>query len=105
DDPRVNGYSGFQPRDYDAGAWQLNGFPAPDALDLADQLGVRYVVIRTDAVGWTDAATRDVLNTDGVRAWDDDLALSRIRQIPSDGLANVGRLGEAWLVELTAPSG
>jgi hypothetical protein len=101
----VNGYSGFDPRDYDAGAFVLNGFPSPDALGLADELGVRYVLIRTTAVGYLAADTRAYLDQDGVGSWDDDLALERIAQIPPERLAGFGRFGEAYLVELRPPPG
>ncbi len=50
-DPRVNGYSGFQPPGFDQEAAVLDHFPAPDALALARGLGVRYVVLRTKLVG------------------------------------------------------
>ncbi len=105
DDPRVNGYSGFDPHDYDAGAFTLNGFPSADALALADELGVRYVVIRTDAVGYIEPITKAALNSDGVGSWDDDLALERIGAIPPDRVAAVGHFGAAWLVELRPPPG
>jgi hypothetical protein len=105
DDPRVNGYSGFDPRDYDAGAYVLNGFPSTDALSLADDLGVRYVVIRTDAVGYIEPITKAYLNQDGVGSWDDALALERIGEIPPGRVANVGHFGDAWLVELEPPTG
>ena len=51
-DPRVNGYSGFQPpglRPAGRGARPLSR--KPDALGLAQRLGVRYVVLRTQLVG------------------------------------------------------
>jgi hypothetical protein len=103
DHPRVNGYSGFDPRDYDAGAYVLNGFPSPDALSLADGLGVRYVVIRTDAVGYIEPVTKAYLDQDGVGSWDDALSLERIGQIPPERLAGIGHFGAAWLVELRPP--
>jgi hypothetical protein len=100
DHQRVNGYSGFDPPDYDARAFIFNGFPSTDALAQADDMGVRYVVIRTNAVGYQDPAVRAYLDADGVGSWDDALAQQRISQIPPDRVANVGRYGEAWLVEL-----
>jgi hypothetical protein len=105
DHPRVNGYSGFDPRDYDAGAFVLNGFPSADALSLIDELGVRYVVIRTDAVGYIEPVTKAYLDQDGVGSWDDALALQRIGQIPPERIASVGHFGAAWLVELKPPPG
>jgi hypothetical protein len=105
DDPRVNGYSGFDPHDYDAGAFILNGFPSTDALALADELGVRYVVIRTDAVGYIEPVTKAYLDQGGVGSWDDALALERIGEIPPDRVASVGHFGAAWLVELRPPPG
>ncbi|HWS46337.1 MAG TPA: hypothetical protein VN636_10780, partial [Acidimicrobiia bacterium] len=50
-DPRVNGYSGFQPKNYDALAASLDAFPDPDALSTLRRLGVRYVILRTALVG------------------------------------------------------
>ncbi len=50
-DERVNGYSGFQPKNFDGTAALLNDFPSPSALADAHRLGVRYVVLRTQLVG------------------------------------------------------
>jgi hypothetical protein len=50
--PRVNGYSGYAPPNYQQTVDTLNtlddgGAASPDALALLDTLGVRYVVVRT----------------------------------------------------------
>lgn len=43
--PRVNGYSGSAPRGFEERAATLNSWPARDADALADDLGVRYVIL------------------------------------------------------------
>jgi hypothetical protein len=104
DHPRVNGYSGFDPTWYADATAVLNDFPAPAALAAADDLGVRYVVIRTDTAGWYDPATEAVLDGSGYGAWDDALTAERLAAIPPDRLASVAQFGAAWLVELTPTS-
>jgi len=103
DHPRVNGYSGFDPVGYGDGAATLNGFPAPVAMDLIDALGVRYVIIRTDTVGWFDPAIEAYLDADGRGAWDDALTTERLGQIPPERIADVQRAGAAVLIELLPP--
>jgi hypothetical protein len=46
---RFNGYSGFTPPGYIANAGRLNTFPSADAVALARQLKIRYVVAHTKA--------------------------------------------------------
>jgi hypothetical protein len=105
DHPRVNGYSGFEPPGFAAIVNTLNTFPAPDALALADELGVRYVVIRTDLVGWYPPEMEAVLDVDGVGRWDPDLVEGRLAALDPDRVASVGQFGAAWLVELTPAPG
>ena len=49
-DARVNGYSGFQPKDFDTEVAELNTFPSMPSINLARELGVRYVVLRTQPI-------------------------------------------------------
>jgi hypothetical protein len=101
DHPRVNGYSGIDPVWYASATAVLNDFPASDALVTVDDLGVRYVVIRTDTAGWYDPAIETVLDGSGYGRWDEALAAERLASIPPERLASVERFGAAWLVELT----
>ncbi len=45
-DPRVNGYSGFAPKQYDDLAATLETFPSAESLRALHDRGVRYVVVR-----------------------------------------------------------
>lgn len=43
--PMVNGYSDHIPQDFRDNARALSAFPTPDSMAIADELGVRYVLI------------------------------------------------------------
>jgi hypothetical protein len=105
DHPRVNGYSGFEPPGFGLTASTLNTFPSPAALALADELGVRYVVIRTDTVGWFPPELEAALDIDGVGRWDPDLVADRLAALDPARVASVEQVGAAWLLELTPPTG
>ena len=100
-DPRVNGYSGFQPKGFDAEAAALDHFPAPDALALARQVGVRYVVLRTKLVGeLTPASARASVDKDGAGRYDPQTAADLVAQLPKGAAATVEKLPGGYLVEL-----
>ncbi|HEX7095980.1 MAG TPA: hypothetical protein VF183_08850 [Acidimicrobiales bacterium] len=83
--PRFNGYSGEFPTDYLERAVVLNTFPSPDSLRLADELGIRFVVLHTTSTGEAGA-----LSEADAEAKLDDLP---------PGL-RAHRFGSAWLVDL-----
>jgi hypothetical protein len=100
--PRVNGYSGFQPKDFDKVRAVLDGFPDPSALYETRRLGVRYVVLRTQLVGTsTPSSLRPVLDRAGVGRYSDATARGIISQLPRDAVARVDRLAGAYLIELS----
>jgi hypothetical protein len=100
-DPRINGYSGFQPRGVDALAAALDQFPNPDALTVLRRLRVRYVVMRTALVGvLTPAGLLPQIARDGAGRYAPATAELLVRQIPRGVAARVDRLPGGILVEL-----
>ncbi len=101
-DPRVNGYSGFQPKGFDAVASALDDFPSPSSIAEARKLGVRYIVLRTKVPG---ALTPPVsalpqLGADGALAYDPATARAMIERLPADAVSNVTALPGGYLVTL-----
>jgi hypothetical protein len=96
--PRVNGYSGYSPPGYERSIDLFNGLakggPAsPEALARLDELGVRYVVIRTKPV--------DPNMTGPGIAFEDEAAADRIvASLPAERVERVSREGAAVLVQL-----
>ncbi len=101
-DPRVNGYSGFQPPGFDLQAAVLNHFPKADALGLVHRLGVRYVVLRTQVVGEIAPATAvPPTLRDGGGRYDPQTAARMIAALPAGAASSVVRLPGGYLVVLT----
>ena len=94
-DPRVNGYSGFQPNGFDTVAQALNDFPSHTALAEARALGVRYVLLRTELVGATPGSIRFVLGRSGAGKYPDRVARSMVAHLPR-------RRGRVWSVTYPA---
>jgi hypothetical protein len=99
EDPRVNGYSGFQPARFDNLATLLNRFPSPDALRQARRLGVRYVVLRTRFVGDAPPSVRFVLRN-GAGNYTDATASRMIRDLPKGSARSVKRAPGGYVIEL-----
>ena len=99
DDPRVNGYSGFQPPRFDNLATVLNRFPAPDALARARQVGVRYVVLRTRIVGDAPPSVRYVLRN-GAGNYTEATANQMIHDLPPGSTRFVERVPGGYVIEL-----
>jgi len=99
--PRVNGVSGFQPGQFDRLAPLMNLFPARDTLTAVDDLGVRYVIIRTTIPMDLGPERRPLFERDGIGVFDDEHARAVIDAIPHERVARVQHLGAAYLVELT----
>jgi hypothetical protein len=101
-DPRVNGYSGFQPPGFDTEAAVLNHFPAPDALALARRLGVRYVVLRTKLVGDLSPSTAIApVDRNGAGRYDDRTAADLVAPLPPGVARSPVKLPGGYLLELT----
>ncbi len=101
-DPRVNGYSGFQPPGFDLQAAVLNHFPKSDALGLVHRLGVRYVVLRTQVVGEIAPATAvPPTLRDGGGRYDPQTAAQMIAALPPGAASSVVRLPGGYLIVLT----
>lgn len=99
--PRVNGYSGFEPKDFAARVDVLNRFPAADALALSRTLGVRYVVLRTRLVGTTSPAMLiPQLDADGVGRYTDETAARMIGGIPPGSSVRIEHRTGGYIVEL-----
>jgi hypothetical protein len=101
-DPRLNGYSGFQPKNYDALAATVNQFPHPDAIATLRRLNVRYIVLRTTLVGeLSPAVVRPQIAQDGQGLYTTATADRLLRQIAPGVAVRVDRLPGGYLVELT----
>lgn len=101
-DPRVNGYSGFQPPGFDLQAAVLDHFPKADALGLVHRLGVRYVVLRTQVVGEIAPSTAvPPTLRDGGGRYDPQTAARMIAALPAGAASSVVRLPGGYLVVLT----
>lgn len=85
--PRINGYSGSWPADYQGRVATLNTFPSAKSVALARKLGVRYVVLHTGTFDGTEQYTSEQIRT-------------ILAQLPPG--AHAQRYGNAWLVELPA---
>jgi hypothetical protein len=100
--PRVNGYSGYSPPDYERSVRLFNtlddGGPAtPEALAYLDQLGIRYLIIRTAPLD-RDQSMKD-------RSFVDEAGVSRIvGSLPPDRVESVAQEGAAYLVILRPPA-
>jgi hypothetical protein len=103
DQPRVSGYSGFAPPDFDTTARILETFPSDDAFALVDELGVRYVVLRTGVPNGLEEFQEDVVGTDGVGLYSEDSAQAILDALPRERVERVDRFGDAWLIQLRAP--
>ena len=100
-DPRVNGYSGFEPAGFNKQARTLNRFPLPAALAQARALGVRYVVLRTKLVGSiTPSSYTKQLDADGVGRYTDATARRMLRALPPGGADHVDRVPGGYVIEL-----
>jgi hypothetical protein len=103
--PRVNGYSGFEPPGFEAEARTLNQFPAGAAVAEAERLGVRYVVLRTSLVGVvTPNAVTDRLNRDGVGRYSDTTARAMLSRLVPTTAVYVEALAGGHLIELRSTS-
>jgi hypothetical protein len=100
-DPRVNGYSGFEPPGFIGEANVLNTFPSPHALSEARRLGVRYVVLRTRLIGEIEPVSiRHRLAVDGQGRFTDATAQKLIAALPPYAAASVRTFEGGYLVEL-----
>jgi len=99
-DPRISGYSGFAPPGFEATAATLESFPSDAAFDRLDDLGVRYVVLRTGVPNGLTAAQAEGVGLDGVGVYSDAHARAIVDALPPDRVARVDQYGDAWLIEL-----
>jgi hypothetical protein len=99
-DPRVNGYSGFEPPSIEHLATSLDLFPAPIALAAARRVGVRYVVVRTKLVGGAPGSVRYVLR-DGSGNYTDAAARQIVQELPPSAARVVAHVAGGYVIELT----
>jgi hypothetical protein len=97
---RVNGYSGFQPPDFDKTQAALNGFPSPDALGLLRLLGVRYVVLRTALVGELTPPVEDVPSVAREGIFSDAEARAILQDLPARLAGNVTTVPGGYVIDL-----
>jgi len=100
--PRVNGYSGFQPADYDTVARDFNDFPSPTALYEARRLGVRYIVLRTRVVGGPLRGLPQ-LGADGGGRYTAATAQDMLRRLPPGIAQRIDHLPGGYLIALAPP--
>jgi hypothetical protein len=102
--PRVNGYSGYQPPRFAALASALNAFPSAGAVATLRRLGVRYVVLRTDIVGHhpsdPEGMIRTYGTTDAQRLQVGKARLSSIRTALPPSVRELGVFGGAVLLQV-----
>jgi hypothetical protein len=106
-DPRINGYSGFQPKDFDAEIAVLNKFPNEAAIAEARRLGVRYVVLRTALVGPVTPkviveAEPPHLARDKVGVYSDATAAQLLKELPPGVAKDVQRVEGGYVVDIGA---
>jgi hypothetical protein len=100
-DPRINGYSGFQPKDFDQIAATLNTFPEQGALNEARSLGVRYIVLRTEPIGTlTPSVLEPRVDKNGAGLYDDATARDIINRLPPGTARNVERVAGGYIIDL-----
>jgi hypothetical protein len=97
---RVGGYSGFDPPGFEHQVDVLDTFPSRPALELLDELDVRYVVLRT-AVPDPEGFESTMTDFDGVGRYSEEHARALLASLPREGIRSVERYGDAWLVELS----
>lgn len=96
--PRVNGYSGFEPTDFERIASSLNTFPSSASVTWLRRLRVRYVAIRGSVVGYYPPDQRRL-----VKAAQPKLDRSAIRELvarPAPWVERVWTVDGAVLVEI-----
>jgi hypothetical protein len=99
--PRVNGYSGFQPPNFDQRAATLDHFPAPDAIDEARRIGVRYVLVRTSLPSTSlPTIVEHLLDTDSVGLYTNTHAQAIIANLPTGFATNITKLPGGYLIDV-----
>lgn len=97
---RVGGYSGYAPPGFGAIAGVLNSFPSPAALEQIESLGVRYVVLRMSYPGGISGLDRESLDRAGLGPYSAVQAERLVDLLPAGEVVNLGRFGEAYLLEV-----
>jgi hypothetical protein len=100
--PRINGHSGYEPPGWPVLATTVNTFPSPEALAMLRQHDVRYVVLRTSLVIPPAGGRAQWYSRPGVGTVTDDQARRMIALVPRERLVRADKVGDAYLVELTA---
>lgn len=101
--PRVGGYSGFMPPLYPEQVSVLDTFPSGESLAVLDDLGVRTVVLRLALPGSLPGDLQRALDRDGVARYSERTARRLLDAIPDERVAEIDRVGAAYVVELTPP--
>jgi hypothetical protein len=99
--PRVNGYSGFEPKNFVVRAAILNEFPSAGSLALAHTLGVRYIVLRTQLVGaLSPAELTPQLAKDGVGLYAESTVRRLLSSMPKGAAARIDHRPGGFIIEL-----
>ncbi|MDZ4827127.1 MAG: hypothetical protein SGJ13_11795 [Actinomycetota bacterium] len=102
---RLGGYSGYAPAGYNELARVLETFPGERALSELEQLGARYVILRLSLPSGVAPLDRESIEDQGVGPFSEDKAEAIIDALPPDRVRNLGRFGDAYLLELVSSAG
>lgn len=96
----VNGYSGFEPIDYEESVQKINDFPSSESLAELNRLGVRYIVLHSGPVdtGMDDLSA--LLNDSGTAFFTTDEVERRIELIPPGAVDETIRANDGVIVVL-----
>ncbi len=100
-DPRVNGYSGYEPKNFSLDTAILDTFPTAPALAQLRTFGVRYVILRTRLPGpITPSSYNAIANENGVGVLTDATARAMIKDAPAGVIASTRTLPGGYLLTL-----
>jgi hypothetical protein len=102
--PRVGGYSGFTPPLHSERVSALDTFPSGESLAVLDELGVHTIVLRLALPGPLPGALQRALDRDGVARYSERTARELLDAMPDERVADIDRVGAAYIVELTPPA-
>jgi hypothetical protein len=103
--PRLNGYSGFVPTDYQALTESTNRLPDPASLAELQRRDVRYVVLHTAPLDTGLRETSTLVNGSGYAYMAPAAAEAIVAGLPPDAVRQVLRTDGAVIVELCPSSG
>jgi hypothetical protein len=99
--PRINGYSGYEPKNFSLISAILDTFPTAPALAQAHKLDVHYIILRTHLPGSiTPNDYNPIANQNGVGILTDPTARAMIATAPPGVIATTQTLPGGYLLTL-----